>query len=368
MYMDKVIGTLLDTNPFYSPFISISKFIETTEGVAAIGWNGANLLVYVNSTLFETYTLIVGRGILKHEYAHMILRHLSSSRQLKLEVMVASKFPTRLDLIHPITNIVEDIEINGGVVPLNELPVWVQHAGLYNLPYGLLAEEYLKLIPPEKLVAAAEANIPDIKQVEYLDDIDDLLLDEKIKEARRRGDISEGLERLLEKLQPPSIDWKRFFRFELLTVVRSKSTIPTFSRSNRRFPDFSGVLYKTLPECFVFHDTSGSITDKNLVVLASEIYGLKRYFSDITVFVIDSAIQKIYRFKKTIESVKGGGGSNFIPAFEEVFSKPHRRPPVIILLTDGDISVPEIKPAADIFWVLCKGDRKVPYGKKIILN
>jgi len=50
--------------------------------------------------------------------------------------------------------------------------------------------------------------------------------------------------------------------------------------------------------------------------------------------------------------MRGGGGSNFIPAFDELL-KMKNRPDVIIAITDGMISVPEHCPSGvNVVWVL----------------
>jgi len=367
--IDRAVGTLIDRQPYFSPCVSLTKFryIEAVETIG-IRWVGDSLEIISNPEFISRWSEKLQRGLLKHEYAHYQLRHLTGSRKLKLEALAVLSYPDELGNIHNIVNICEDLEINDTVVPRSELPPGGMFPEDYELKNGLLAEEYLKLMKPHMKKILKEGNyISDLLPGEDMDELDEKDMEARIKEGLGRGDSPGGLERLLEKLRPPVLTWKRLFRSAALTLLKARLIIPTFGRLNRRGLSIPGRVYRDLPNCYVFQDTSGSISKENLVHLSSEVYGLRKYTKKIEVLVIDAALQCVYTFKNKIKSVKGGGGSDFTEAFEYVENQIHRRRPVIILMTDGDITVPD-KVDADVFWVLCQGDRDIPYGHKIILT
>ncbi len=366
--LERAVGTLIDKSSYYSPFVSFTRFHMTEQvPTVGIGWYGDNIHVFCNPEYFEALSEVQRRGVLKHEYAHYQLRHLTGSRNLKLNTIAAKLFPDDLYRLPLIVNIAEDLEINGTVVPKDELPEGGQFAEHYDWEYGLLAEEYLHLMAEDVKKIRESGMDGDVQLDELMDDLDEKELEGRLKEAQSRGDSPGGLDRLLEKLRPPVLTWKKMFRNKVLSVLKSKLIIPTFGRPNRRGLAIPGHIYRNLPNCYVFQDTSGSISNDNLAHLSSEIYGIRKYTRKIIVLVIDAALHTVYTFKNKIESVKGGGGSDFTEAFEYVDNQTQKRRPIIILLTDGDISVPK-SVEADVFWVLCQGDREVPYGTKILLE
>jgi predicted metal-dependent peptidase len=440
--MSEMIGNLIDKDVYYAPIISMSRFIsDFSVGTAGVRWMKNRLDIILNLFMFVELPVEQRRGIIKHEIGHYILRHLSGSRALKLEAAWCKYFPNRLHQMHAGINIVEDMEINGGYVPKNELPAWVQLPEKYGYPEGLLAEEYLAMLKndrdkkdpddvdkipddkkddggpkgnqptpgqgqpgsgqpggqlpvpgsPEdksgelpgegdpwgrfKAQLDSPGQYPGIGDVlpsqEDFDEADEILLGEILKDCKQKaqGNLPAGLERLLKKLRPPTIKWPKNFRNAVVSLVKTNRTISTWARPNRRNLPVAGQMYKSKPDCYYFQDTSGSMTDEELAITSSELYGMKRYFRKVFVIVIDAGIHSRYTFRNKIESLKGGGGSDFRPAFDAVHNDKPRKPPVIIMGTDGDISVPnECPPRWEIFWILSAGDRNVPYGKKIIMD
>lgn len=390
--IDQVLGDTIETNTYYAPILARSKIIQNGVSTAGVRWMRDRLELYISlKFMTDINDRTKRRGLILHEILHYVLRHLAGSRRLKIEALWCSLMPDLAGKMAQGVNIAEDMEINEGVIPRDQLPDCGCFPSDYKFQTGLLAEEYVRLMAEEKKKHEAKGgskkgksqwpkieedlNSDDwmdiLKGQQDFDEIDEMQLEELLKEceAKSRGDTPAGLERVLKALRPPQLKWPRKFYSTMTSMLRTPQTLPTWARANRRNLPIAGKYFKSKPPCKVLQDTSGSVTTAELGILSSEIYGLRRYFSNVEVFVIDAAIQARYRFRGTIESVKGGGGSDFIPAFDAIEDEGYKSPPVIILLTDGDISVPKECPNGwRVYWVLCQGDRDIPYGEKLILD
>ena len=78
----------------------------------------------------------------------------------------------------------------------------------------------------------------------------------------------------------------------------------------------------------------------------------------VTFMVCDAAVHDVKQVRTIAEAealMKGGGGSDFSPAFEQLAAMP-RPPSVVIAATDGDISVPTEPPPFDVIWLLVDSD------------
>lgn len=426
----KTVGRFIEDWPYYLPFIHIAAVELVDKGyLGSIAWTGDCLKLRLNVPELSKLPIRQQQGVLEHELAHYFLKHLSRRRRDKLQglILVRSSSPPERKVLE-LMNVLYDMEINTLIGKVN-LPSGCVFAEDYGLPPGLTAEEYLELIPPEDMedIMSESTVTLDIKSGEGecscggggdagetdgkdqngdgedgetdgqkpltdlkkflspdkvdirldgkpLDDLDDQQLEERIEQAqaeqrRGRGNTAADWDRLLAKLNPPKLKWVGMFKQMTASHLRSSNYDPTYARLNRRVNTLPGKSYKAKPKIFIFQDTSGSVSDRELAALASEIYGLRRYSSEIWLAVVDAAVHDFYPFKGTLKPMSGGGGSDFTPAFEAVWDKCKNTStkPVIILLTDGDIGVPPDPKGATVFWVLCHGEREVPYGKTIVL-
>ncbi|MBO5760555.1 MAG: hypothetical protein J6S53_03305 [Lentisphaeria bacterium] len=127
-------------------------------------------------------------------------------------------------------------------------------------------------------------------------------------------------------------------------------------------------------EIVVAVDTSGSISEEDFQKIFSDIVNIVQGFPNykITLIQCDCEIQDVQEFSKdkpfcknTQITLKGRGGTNFIPVFEYIKEK-KIQPKVLLYYTDGCGAYPEKKPEYPVIWLLTK-KVSVPWGKKIIL-
>ena len=76
-------------------------------------------------------------------------------------------------------------------------------------------------------------------------------------------------------------------------------------------------------------------------------------------------IQKVSDAKQACAQLKGGGGTNFCPVFEELEAMGRtQRPHLIIFLTDGDGPAPDRAPnGMHVIWVIVGQHGRIPYTR-----
>lgn len=198
-----------------------------------------------------------------------------------------------------------------------------------------------------------------------------------------RGSLPAGLERWAEDfLKPHKVRWqdKLARRARSFAAHRVGMRDYSFSRPSRRSlaggpldPIRPGMV---APESrtMLFMDTSGSMSGDQLGIIVRESRGImKSIGSDLECVAIDAAIHgmKVVKdWRDVAKMLKGGGGSDFRPAFEAV-EKRRERPDTIIAATDGYIGVPDKAPTwCNVIWLLTGKDAKAPcdWGTAIVVE
>ena len=174
------------------------------------------------------------------------------------------------------------------------------------------------------------------------------------------GQLPAGLRRLVQDLLEPKLDW-----WELLSKwlgENGKRENRTFQRPARRSQSVGQYLASAIKFGFadvsVLLDTSGSISDQDLKDALTEIKGICEDLELRTrVIVCDAQVHSdvtIDNILDLLPEIKGGGGSNYIPAFDLLQSSNFSG--VVVAITDGAISVPTTMPEnlRGALWVLHK--------------
>jgi len=123
-------------------------------------------------------------------------------------------------------------------------------------------------------------------------------------------------------------------------------------------------------------DTSGSIDDKMIKEFLTEVAGMIQAYKIETLYVlsIDAALQTTNKFKnprdlRTLKvDIKGGGGTDFRPAFDFIEDVLRKQFTVLIYITDAMGTFPDTPQYQNkVIWCV-KGDGKVPFGKRVQLG
>ena len=190
--------------------------------------------------------------------------------------------------------------------------------------------------------------------------------------AKMMGKMSAGLERLVDEILKPKVDWRDVLqRF----VVKCRSDQRSWARPNRRFlsqglylPSVSG---ESLGEIAFAVDCSGSIDQDEINQFASEISTVWQDQRPTKVHVIyfDSEVSHYDEFEQDNEPVvkpHGGGGTAFSPVFK--YMTEHGIEPVAcIFLTDLCCDDFGDAPDYPVLWVSTHDD-KAPFGEVVMME
>ena len=211
-------------------------------------------------------------------------------------------------------------------------------------------------------------------------------LAKEVDQAIRQGIIAHeklvgkgggGLNRELEDLMHPEVDWKEVLK-EFVRSTCSAKDASSWRRVNRRFLG-SDVYMPTLIGEKVGHlvigiDTSGSVGGKELSEFLSEVQGIAQEVHPEKVDLIywDGAVAGHEEYDgNTVSNIvsstkpKGGGGTD--PTCVMHYLKENNiRPEAIIMLTDGYIGDWGNEWEAPILWTVVRNSRTyAPVGKTI---
>ena len=189
--------------------------------------------------------------------------------------------------------------------------------------------------------------------------------------AKMAGNLPANLERFVNDLMRPQIDWKEKLRTFLCQVARDDYS---WSRPNRRFLPmgiYMPSLYSEKAKKFtVVIDTSGSIGQAELNAFFSELNGIACDLvpEEIDVIPCDARLGKVqtvteYPIDPKSIHLGGGGGTCFRPPFEYYDQNPEREPQCLIYLTDMMGSFPSSEPMFPTLWVSTSHIYEAPFGE-----
>ncbi len=205
------------------------------------------------------------------------------------------------------------------------------------------------------------------------------------QQAKGRSSIPHGMLRWAqEMLTPPKVRWQdKLARCTRNAVeYRPGATDFRMDRPSRRqvifghgpgSPLFPRSVHP-IPEIMVVVDTSGSMGREELTKGLSELSGIfKTTGGRVTFCACDAevhSLKPINRWQDALGLLKGGGGTDFCPVFDEV--KKMRPPPEIIaFVTDGFGPAPVHPPiASKVIWLLVGAGARAPatWGESILLE
>lgn len=175
--------------------------------------------------------------------------------------------------------------------------------------------------------------------------------------ARKQGNLPANINRLVDILLQPQIDWREALAQYLINKVDGDYTwmIP-----NKRYVNMGIFLpsiekVNTLNEIILLVDTSGSIQEKELNEFATEMQDILSTFqTGFKVVYIDSQVNGVDEVEPDEEmklNPKGGGGTDFKPGFKWI-EENNLTPDFVLYFTDGYCSSFPIEPDYPVLWVI----------------
>jgi predicted metal-dependent peptidase len=308
--------------------------------------------------------------VLAHETMHCVFQHMLR----------------RGDKNHNKYNIAGDYVINDHLIRehVGEMP----HGGLHNPQlvqegngttegvYALLPKE------DEQKTAGNMGQGGSMDEVES-DDLTQAEANQKSEEMRVKviqaknaaktcGKFSAGLERLVNDLTRPRIDWRTVLRRFLSD--RAKVDL-SYAKPKRRFMaddvNLPSLLGEQLGEIVIAVDCSGSIDDKLLNEFGTEISSIKEDTKPVKVHVIyfDSEVLRHDEFSRDDDlriNACGGGGTAFSPVFRYIQNK-NISPVACVFLTDLQCNDFGQTPSYNVMWA-STDNGNAPFGEILLLK
>ncbi|MBI5790145.1 MAG: hypothetical protein HZA63_01580 [Rhodocyclales bacterium] len=194
--------------------------------------------------------------------------------------------------------------------------------------------------------------------------------------ARESGKLSAILARLTDATLAPQVSWRAALAQYLSQAARDDYS---WARPSRRSGEASGEallpgLRSHAGDIVVALDTSGSISDADLVAFIGELNALKGTLPvRISLLACDAALApdapwvcEPWQELNLPRRFEGGGDTAFAPVFDWI-ARTAGRPDALVYFTDAEGDFPKLAPDYPVLW-LVKGKAPVPWGRRIQLN
>lgn len=196
------------------------------------------------------------------------------------------------------------------------------------------------------------------------------------RHPHNRGTLPAWLQRIIEDVDTSKIDWRKV----LANFIQPTRADYSWNPSDRRLlgsdiilPDISG---DSLEDVVIAVDTSGSIDQAMLKEFISEVLGIIQMWPSMRGYFVTCDAQ-IASFQGIDESttvdeleIGGGGGTDFVPVFNEVEER-NIRPSALVYLTDTFGRYAEEEPDYPVMWCVpecyAKNMNTPPYGMVLII-
>jgi len=354
--LSKIGKQLMISEPFYGIFMStLNKVVRKDVPTAGVSKHNINYQLALNEEFWNSLDNDKKKiGLLKHELLHICFNHLEDR----------DWYPNQ-----ELHNIAADLEINQYLTPeyyptpdiilLTSFPELTlpEKAGT-KVYYDLLQKALDSGSSPslQEMMDALTENSLHItwKEFDGMSEADAKLAKAQIEHQIKgiinehknqgRGFVPSELQSWIDAMfedRAPAYDWKAYFRrfFSSSSKIYTKKTR---RKLNKRFSENPALKIKPKKNVLVGIDTSGSVSEKDLIEFFSEIQHMYKTGVTITVAEGDANINNVYEYKgKMPEFVTGRGGTDMNP-FIEYFNK-HKEFNSLIILTDGYIGNNEVK-------------------------
>ena len=375
--------------------------------------------IWVDSKCGDSLSRNQFTTVILHELLHIVLKHFFRFR-------MEGKPQAERELINIAEDYAIDSIIKDEMTPddkLLELPEWM----LYDEKFkGLSAEKILEILKKERkdnpqkykerVVLAIGGNgkpagqydnhdissqetqkqIGETKKEtgrglkEQMDDIDYKVFEAAkglIMGGKNRGTVPSHMQRLideyLENLKG-HVDWKRYIKGRIQEIGKGQYTMNRINRSYMPYGFYFPGQCSTKAKIAMAVDTSGSVSTNELIKFIAELKYMLRLIPglEVILFGIDAEIQGKARikgmknFKETlIKTLRGGGGTSFIPVFKNLMESRDRDIKALFYFTDGEGDQEQIDSTLrghgnwETFWVvpLENKEAKFPFGQKIVM-
>ena len=411
--LSKTAKDLMLKEPYYGFFlIMLNKLWSKKLPTAGVGKNGINYQLVVNPDFWEDLTEQHRLGLLKHELLHIAFGHLTtvfkfSDRKMAniamdMEInqyIDASWLPGGELSPDQFKQLKETVKAELEKAKENNATQEELLAISKKLPArGIMIDDYAELNLDrkagaryyyEKLKEAKDEkdqngtsgspdfddlcdqmdsgdgdSIPDHStwdEFENLSEAEQKLIEKQLQKVlgdakeqtvRKRGSVPGEIEGVIviEEIVAAKFDWRGYIR--RFTGISTKVFTKKIRRKeNRRFSDNPGLKIKMKQHMLLAIDTSGSVSNEELLEFMNEIHHIYKAGVDITIIQCDTSIRSIeaYRGKNDLK-VQGRGGTEFDPVLD-YYNENSKKYTSLVYFTDGECDA-NVKPKGNVLWVI----------------
>ena len=377
--IDPHLVKLMWDEPFYSAIsrrISKSRSLDLpTAGVCVI--DGSPSLLW-NPVFFNEMTDKEVRGVLIHEFMHLIYDHVTL-RKRDPHMLWNLATDCAINSMIPESNLPVDCVFPGKMNPKSDPndPIW---KAIASFPRGQSSDWYMSRLMEDEDVQqkmqdiengegdASEYGFDDHEGWGDMSDAEKELVKGKIREILRDavkeadskngwGSVPSDCREQLRQMVSNEVDWKAILR-QTVGMAHSSDRTTSRKRRNRKYRFMHpGVKRKRTARVLVAIDQSGSVGNEALELLFGELAGLaKRVDFDVVHFdtsVDENSLTTWRRGQRIAPHRTRMGGTDF-NAPTEFVNKHKSQYDLMVVLTDGE--APEPKPClVRRAWVLVPG-------------
>lgn len=409
--LSKTSKDLMLREPYYGFFLIMLNKLWDKKRVptAGVSKNGINYQLTINDDFWESLSEEHRLGLLKHELLHIAFGHLTTyfkfsdkklanvamdmeinqyidktwlpGGELSKEDFDAIKEQVQNDIADAIERDapVEEIKAIANKLPSRGIMIEDYHEMQLDLKAGCrYYYDKLKQAQDEKeqkgtcgnkamddlLDQIGNGDVPDHSTWDDFENLTEaeqkliekqlqkVLSDAKEQTIKKKGNVPGEIEGLIviEEIIPPKFDWRGYIR--RFTGVSTKVFTKKIRRKeNRRFSDNPGLKVKMKQHMLLAIDTSGSVSNDELIEFMNEIHHIYKAGVDVTIVQCDTHIRSIdsYNGKNEIK-VHGRGGTEFDPVLE-YYNANLKKYTSLVYFTDGECWT-KLKPKGNILWVI----------------
>lgn len=185
----------------------------------------------------------------------------------------------------------------------------------------------------------------------------DMTIQAAMESAKLRGQLPANLERIFSARLQPKADWRDLYMLAVSRKIGNDRYTWDKLEPQLIYRGI-GAPGRTSYGCnlvVIAVDTSGSISQRTLDVFLAETTALLEQAKPKQVIFVqcDASVQEWDEIDGTDDlhgrKLKGGGGTDFTPVFERVYSE-GLEPDLMVYLTDLMGSFPSVKPSYPVIW------------------
>lgn len=367
--LSEALSRLIHAQPFFAVILMDLLEIKETDAIERAATDGSHL--FVNPEWFNPLDIDERVFVLAHEVSHVIFEHCPRMKMY----MDRGVGPDLKEFSGNRWNQATDYIINDWLAKSNvgRMPM----GGLHHPNYGaddLADDVYLKVpddpegnknnwdqhLPPDP------NNPPPAKsQVQRA-------VKSAASVAKQQGNAPAGMERLVDDICEPQVDWKERIKLALHRVAGKDAS--TWARPNRRRLAIQPHVYWPGTESYqvgciaMFVDTSGSVSDKEMQHFFGEMASILTELTPQRALVgsCDTEVhgpEELVDVNELLDYKPQGGGGTHMPAIFDKLEEEAITPDALIILTDGYTDYGDAQ-RYPVIWV-CTSDRVASHGETI---